>query len=222
MGSKNDMRPAARAFAERGYVTVTVQYRLAPQHHFPAQLHDAKCAVRWLRANADRYQVDPERIGVLGGSAGGHLALLVGLTEPRDGLEGEGGHPEQSSKVQAIINMMGPTDLSRPGWPEITEKMIVELLGSSRDQAPSAYRSASPASYVRRGAPPVLTLHGTKDPIIPYEQAQLLHASLRSAGAVTWLEPMRDKGHGGDLTPDDVRHYIGVIDEFLTRYLKPR
>ncbi|HEY7424472.1 MAG TPA: alpha/beta hydrolase [Gemmataceae bacterium] len=221
-GTKNDMRPAARAFAEHGYVAVTVQYRLAPQHRFPAQLHDAKCAVRWLRANVDRYQVDPERIGVLGGSAGGHLALLVGLTEPKDGLEGEGGHPEQSSKVQAVINMMGPTDLNRSGWPEMTEKMIAGLLGGSRDQEPTAYRCASPASYVRRGAPPVLTLHGTKDSIVPYEQAQLLHASLRAAGATTWLEPMKDKGHGGDLTPDDMRRYVGVINEFLTRYLKPR
>ncbi len=221
MGSKNEMRPVARSFAERGYVAVPVQYRLAPRHRFPAQLHDAKAAVRWLRANADRYRVDPERIGALGGSAGGHLALLLGLTEPKDGLEGEGGHPEQSSKVQVVINMMGPTDLSRPGWPEMTDKMIADLLGGSREQEPAVYRSASPASYVHRGAPPVLTLHGTKDPIVPYEQAQLLHASLRRAGAITWLEPMKDKGHGGDLTPDDMRRCVGVIDEFLARYLKP-
>jgi acetyl esterase/lipase len=221
-GSKNEMRPAARAFAEKGFVTVAVEYRLAPRHRFPAQLHDVKCAVRWLRANADRYQIDPERIGVLGGSAGGHLALLLGLTEPTDGLEGEGGCPEQSSRVQVVINLMGPVDLSRPGWPDATERMIADLVGGSREKTLAAYRSASPFTYIHRGAPPVLTIHGTKDELVPFDQAKLLHASLRAAGVTTWLEPMRDKGHGGDWTSDDMKRCVGVVQEFLARNLIAR
>ena len=221
-GSKNDMRPAARAFAEKGYATVAVEYRLTPQHRFPAQLHDVKCAVRWLRANAARCQVDPERIGVMGGSAGGHLALLLALTEPKDGLEGDGGCPEQSSKVQAVINLMGPVDLSRPGWPDVTERMIADLVGGNRERTLAACRSASPFSYIHRGAPPVLTIHGTKDEIVPYDQARLLHESLRAAGVTTWLEPLKDKGHGGDWTPDDMKRCVGVVQEFLARNLLPR
>ena len=85
----------------------------------------------------------------MGQSAGGHLALLLGLTEPGDGFEGDGGHPEQSSKVQAVVNLMGPTDLTQPGWPAPTEKMLADLLGGGRDKVPAAYRAASPAAYVR-------------------------------------------------------------------------
>lgn len=221
-GSKNEMRPAARAFAEKGYVTAAVGYRLAPRYHFPAQLHDVKCAVRWLRANADRYQVDSQRIGVLGGSAGGHLALLLGLTEPKDGLEGEGGWREQSSKVQAVINLMGPVDLSRPGWPEATEHMIADFVGGSRAKAFEAYRSASPFTYIHRGAPPILTIHGTKDGLVPFDQAQLLHSSLRTAGVTTWLEPMKDKGHGGDWNSDDLKRCVGVVEDFLAQNLTAR
>jgi acetyl esterase/lipase len=222
VGSKNDFRPLARAFAERGYVAVTVAYRLAPQHKFPAQVEDAKCAVRWLRANARRYRVDPERIGVVGVSAGAHLALLLGLTDARDGLEGSGGHPEQSSRVQAVINCMGPTDLTRPGWPAVSDRMIVALVGGTREQLPAVYRAASPLTYVRPGAPPVLTIHGTSDSLVPYEQAMLLHAALGEAGVPSYLETMRDRGHADDWTGEEMLRIAGVILDFADRHLMQR
>ena len=143
-------------------------------------------------------------LGRLGFSAGAHLALLLGLTEPKDGFEGDGGHPEQSSKVQAVVNMMGPTDLSRSAWPSQTDRLITDLLGGSREQIPSVYWAASPLAYVHRGGPPVLTMHGTKDPIVPFEQAQLLHASLRRAHATSRLEPVKDKGHGEDWSREEL------------------
>jgi acetyl esterase/lipase len=219
-GTKGFLGGITHAFAERGYVAVTVEYRLAPKHKFPAQLQDVKCAVRWLRANASRYQIDPDRIGALGFSAGAHLALLLGLTEPKDGFEGEGGHREQSSKVQVVVNMMGPTDLSRPAWPAVTDKLLAGLLGGSREQIPSAYWTASPLAYVRPGAPPVLTMHGTKDAIVPFEQAKLLHASLRSVHGTSRLEPVKNKGHGEDWSREESLRGLGLIGEFMDKYLK--
>src|SRR5579885_3546866 len=126
-GCHEGFRPLAGALASQGYAVATVGYRLAPRYRFPAQIQDAKCAVRWLRANAPRYQIDSERIGALGFSAGAHLALLLGLTEAQDGLEGDGGNPEQSSRVQAVINISGPTDLTRTDWPDATRLILADF-----------------------------------------------------------------------------------------------
>ncbi len=221
-GSKDEYRPLAQAFAQQGYVAVTVSYRLAPKHKFPAPIEDAKCAVRWLRANAARCQLDPERVGAVGISAGAHLALLLGLTEPADGLEGQGGNPGQSSRVQVVVNCMGPTDLARPGWLPTTDKVIADLMGGSRETIPAAYRAASPVSYVRRGAPPVLTIHGTTDLIVPYEQARLLHAALDRVGATSRLEPLPGKGHGENWNLEDLQRAAGVMIQFTDQHLKGR
>lgn len=122
-GNRQAYRGGIEAAARRGYVAATISYRLMQYDEakketttaapiFPAQIHDAKAAIRWVRANAEKYHVDPNRIGVTGGSAGGHLSLLVGLTDPASGLEGESGNPDQSSRVQAVVNVFGPTDMS--------------------------------------------------------------------------------------------------------------
>jgi acetyl esterase/lipase len=221
-GCKEDLRFVARGFSERGYVAMTVSYRLAPQHKFPAPLNDAKCAVRWLRAHAAGYRVDPDRVGVMGFSAGAHLALLMGVTEPTDGLEGDGGYPEQSSRVQAVVNLMGPTDLHRGGWPAVTDQLLADLLGGGRDQIPAAYWAASPVAYVHRGAAPVLTFHGTNDPLVPYDQAKVLHASLRQARVSSRLETIKGKGHGEDWTRDELVHNVAIIQEFLDKTLAAR
>jgi acetyl esterase/lipase len=221
-GCKEDLTGSARAFAARGYVTVTVNYRLAPRHKWPAQIHDVKCAVRWLRANADRYHIDPDCIAASGNSAGGHLALLLGLTGPHDGFEGEGGHATQSSSVRAVVNLAGPTDLTRPGWSPIIENMIANWLGGSPKEAPTAYWGASPVSYARPGAPPVLTIHGTEDPVVPYEQARLLDTALHEARDSSLLEPLTKKGHFVDWNREDWQHCETVIADFLDRHLRKR
>ena len=221
-GSHEQLRPLAGILAGQGYVAASVGYRLAPRHKFPAQIQDVKCAVRWLRANAERYQIDSERIGVLGFSAGAHLALLLGLTQASDGLEGDGGNAEQSSRVQAVVNFFGPTDLTRPEWPPATRALIFDLLGGSREQIPGVYRAASPVSYVHRGAPPVLTLHGTADPVVPYEQAKLLHTALRRARVSSRLEPVHGKGHGDNWTSESQTRHVALIREFLDTNLRQR
>jgi acetyl esterase/lipase len=219
-GAKEEYSKQARAWAERGYVTITVNYRLSPQHQFPAQLEDVKCAVRWLRANAARYQVDSECIGVMGNSAGGHLSLLLAFTEPSDGLEGHGGHPEQSSKVRAVINVAGPTDLAWPNWPGPTELVMVALLGGNRTKVPATYKAASPMSYLRPDVPPVLTIHGTTDSIVPFEQAERLHAALAKLGVSSRLETLSGKGHFVDWTPEDWQFTEAVARDFADRHLK--
>jgi acetyl esterase/lipase len=219
-GSHVDHRQQASTLAGQGYVAASVGYRLAPRHKFPAQIHDVKCAVRWLRANADRYGIDRQRVGVVGYSAGAHLALLLGMTEAQNGLEGDGGNPDQSSGVQAVINLAGPTDLTRPDWPEFTRAIVFDWIGGSLEQMPDVYRAASPITYVHRGAPPVLTIHGTEDKIVPYEQAKLLHSALRRAKVPSRLEPVHGKGHGENWTPEDVKHMEKLIREFFDKNLR--
>ncbi len=219
-GSHELFRPIAAGFAAHGYVAATVGYRFAPRHKFPAQIQDVKCAVRWLRANAQRYPIDSERIGTLGFSAGGHLALLLGMTEAKDGLEGDGGNAGQSSSVQAVINVSGPTDLTRPGWSPPIEGVIADLLGGSRQQMPGVYWAASPLAYVHRGAPPVLTIHGTEDPVVPYEQAELLHTSLRKARVRSRLTPLHGKDHGENWTPQNQQRNATAILDFLDKNLR--
>ena len=221
-GSHDLLRPLAGLLAAQGYVAATVGYRLAPRHKFPAQIQDVKCAVRWLRANAVRYQIDSDHIGALGFSAGAHLTLLLGLTEASDGLEGDGGNLEQSSRVQAVINISGPTDLTRPEWPELTRALLFDLMGGSREQLPGLYRAASPLTYVHRGAPPVLTIHGTADPVVPYEQARLLHTALRRARVSSRLQPVHGKGHGDDWTSESQARNAALIREFLDTNLRQR
>src|SRR5258708_4320036 len=110
-GKKDDLKDAIRDAALKGYATVSVGYRLAPKDPFPAQVEDVKCAVRWMRSHADELKLDPKRIGAIGFSAGAHLSMMLGVMDPADGLEGDGGWPDQSSKVQAVVSYFGPTDL---------------------------------------------------------------------------------------------------------------
>jgi acetyl esterase/lipase len=197
-GSRKQFAQTLAALAGRGYVVVAPDYRLAPQARFPAQLHDCKAAVRWLRANAGKYHIDPDRIGVVGFSAGGHLACLVGLVRPEDGLEGDGGNQQQSSRVQAVVSFFGPTDLTSNDWSPIAEKTnLIPLLGGSREQVPEAYRRASPISYAGRvGAPAFLFLHGSEDRVVRPEQSQRLADKVRGGGGLCRVVTIEGAGHG--------------------------
>jgi acetyl esterase/lipase len=209
-GSKSAYEPIIRQFADAGYAAAAVEYRFAPTHKWPAQVEDVKCAVRYLRAHAKELNIDPNRIGAVGDSAGGHLALLLGLMDPKDGLEGNGGNPAVSSKVQAVVNIYGPVDLRT--WhvlPEAeafavqtfgksSEALLADFVGTPDRTAP-LMAQASPVTYVNAGDPPILTFHGTKDPIVPFEQAKVLQAALEKAGVAQKLVPLEGGGHGLDL-----------------------
>lgn len=196
----NQIRVAAR----RGYVAITVSYRLTQpdesgkaENPWPAQINDTKCAVRWLRANADKYHVDPNRIGVTGGSAGGHLSLMVGLADESAKLEGNGGHQDQSSRVQAVVNYFGPTEMKAEyRTNDFVRKLVKTLLGGTPEEVPDRYENASPVTYISSDDPPVLTLQGTKDPLVPDSQARLLDEQMKSKGAHHELMILEGAGHG--------------------------
>ncbi len=194
-GSKASLQALTTRLAKEGFVAITVQYRFAPKHPFPAQVEDVKCAVRWLRANADKLGLNPEKIGAIGFSAGGHLSLMLGATDAKDGLEGDGGHPNHDSKVQAVVNFFGPADL-RLKYPDIVHGLLRDFVGGEIQEKQDVIRLASPVSYLDGKDAPILTFHGTADPIVPYEQATVLDQACKEAKLPHRLETLEQAGHG--------------------------
>jgi acetyl esterase/lipase len=213
------MTKTLEALARQGYVAVAPDYRLAPKHRFPGCLEDCKAAIRWVRANASRLRVDSSRVGVVGLAAGGHLACLLGVTTSADHLEGEGGNPEQSSRVQAVVSFFGPTDLTQPIWgPEAKRNNLEPLLGGTQANSPDAYRKASPVTYVKNDPPPFLFLHGGNDQVVPPSQSRDLAERLRKAGGSAKVVIMEGEGHG--FQGDNVRRGITEMLVFLDETLK--
>jgi endo-1,4-beta-xylanase len=184
-------------YAAKGYVCISVNYRLTDEVPFPACVEDVKCAVRWLRAHADQYGLDPARIGAYGNSAGAHLVAMLGLVGPNAGLEGDGPYQEQSSLVQAVCCSATPTDFSNWGSPGKSFRGESTLLAGSPETLADRKKQASPISYVGPGAPSFLIIHGTADRTVPFSQGERFAAALKKAGAkdVTFLE-FEDAGHG--------------------------
>ncbi len=197
VGGRQDMNHFIEGVARLGYVGVSPDYRLVPTARFPAQVEDCKAAVRWLRANATKYRVRPDRIGVIGFSGGGHLACMLGVTGPADGLEGSGGNADQSSAVQVVVSFFAPTDFSTRDWPaDLEREVIVPFLGGTATEQPDAYRRASPITYVKRDTPPFLIFHGTNDKLIPVDQSKRLAEKLKSFGVPVELVILEGEGHG--------------------------
>lgn len=172
-GGRQDYRVYTTWFAQQGYVAATIGYRLSKEALFPAAVEDAKCAVRWMRANAESLGVDPDRIVVLGGSAGGHLAMMVGYSADDKTLEGAGGHAEVSSAVAAVVDIYGPYDFETPEGK--SAEVVKDFLGKrSYEEAPELWKRLSPATYLNAGDPPTLIIHGSIDEIVPISQAEML------------------------------------------------
>jgi len=219
-GNRQEMNHFIEGVAGLGYVGVTVAYRLVPAARFPAQLEDCKAAVRWLRANAAKYRINPKRIGVVGFSAGGHLASMLGVTGKNDGLEGAGGNPDQSSRVQAVVSFFGLTDFSTRDWPRDLENGVIEpFLGGSFADHGDEYRRASPITYVTRDAPPFLFFHGSEDKLVPIDQSKRLGEKLRNAGVFAEVNVLEGEGHGfTDATNQKtMRRMLDFLDAHLKR-----
>jgi acetyl esterase/lipase len=216
-GNKGEFENLIRDSARNGYVAVSIDYRLAPKHLFPAQIEDCKCAVRWLRAHAKEQHVDPSRIGVVGSSAGAHLAMMLGAMDSADGLEGDGGSSEASSKPQVVVSFAGPTNLRSP-FP-ISKTLIATFLGGTPADKPDVYRLASPITYVNSGDAPMLLFQGTRDPLVPFEQAYQMVEALTKAGVQGRVEFLLLAGHGWDKRDNSL--VMRATFDFLDRYLKP-
>ena len=217
-GNKADMRPILPQFAQRGYVAISPQYRFCPKDAFPAQVYDVKAAVRWLKSNAKKFKVDPDRLGAIGFSAGGHLALLLGLTGPADGLEGDVSAGAPDSRVKAVVNYFGPTDLAAKDIPDICKPWVKDFLGVSPQDRPDAAAKASPLTFVSNDDAPVLTFQGTKDSLVPYTQAIKLADAMSSAGVPGRVELILGADHGW--AGAEMARTVNETFGFLDRYLK--
>ncbi len=204
------------ALQSAGFLVVSVNYRLAPEYVFPAMIEDVKCAVRHLRAHAGEYSLAPNRIGVWGGSAGGHLVALLGTSDESAGFD-LGEYIDQSSRVQAVVDMFGPADLTVnfEGGYEKTRQVF--------DGFDAAL--ASPVTYVTADDPPFLMLHGDSDQLVPIEQSQILLAAFESAGVPAELITVINAGHsfkpteGKTISPSR-KEITQLVVDFFTEYLK--
>lgn len=195
-GDRTQFQPQAIQMASNGFVGAAIDHRFVPDDVFPAALHDAKAAVRWLRANADTYNIDPSRIGVAGGSSGGHLAALVGTTDGVAEFEG-GGNLGFSSTVQAVAAFNPVIDLV-DFWErgDGATDIIELLLGVSFTDDPELWANASPISHVTAAAAPFLLLHGTTDETVPYAQSVDMMNALSEVGVLAEIFTADRAGHG--------------------------
>ena len=229
-GDKSHMHRWLKKFASSGYVAVSVGYRFAPAFKWPSQVEDAKTAVRFLRANAQQFNIDPDRIGVMGESAGGYLALMLGFTDSTDSLEGEGGYQSYSSRVQAVVSFFSATDFSGRTWqlsPELEAEIqryynkslpqvIADFTGTNDTDDP-LLKKISVLPYVDKNDPPVLMFHGDSDPYSPIERAQKFEQALTQANVSHELIIVKGGGHGwtGELQEETSRRMTEFFDRIL-------
>jgi acetyl esterase/lipase len=210
-------------FLAAGYAVASLNYRLSGDALFPAQIEDCKAAVRWLRAQAGKYNLDPERFGVWGASAGGHLAAMVGLTAAGKTFE-TGENREVSSGVQAVADYFGPTDFLQMDTHRLPSGQVHDLanspesklVGGPIQENKEKVAKANPITYVTAKAPPFFIAHGDMDPLVPYHQSQLLEAALKQAGVPVQFYPVKGGGHGfHDVTADQ------LMMAFFAKILRP-
>ncbi len=213
-GNKNMYRPYATRYAQKGYVVASISYRLSGEAPFPAAIQDAKCAVRWMRAHAAEYKVDPNYICVLGGSAGGHIAMMVGYCPDEKEMEGSGGYENFSSRVQAVVNIYGPCDLAVPVLRD-AESIRKFLGGRTYDEAPELYKKASPFYYLTKNTPPTLILHGTLDSLVPINQSDELAKRLKETGVPYTYDRLEGWPHVMDMAEIVFNRCVFFIDRFL-------
>jgi acetyl esterase/lipase len=209
----------ALSFVDKGYAVASINYRLSQHALFPAQIEDCKAVIRWLRANAKKYHLDPNHIGVWGASAGGHLAALLGTAGGAKHLEGKGGNLDQSSRVQAVVDWFGPSDLAMMG--EQDKQLgspIALLIGTTVTENRDKARKASPISYVGKDAAPFLIMHGDKDNIVPLAQSEALAEALKKAGVEVTLRVIKGSGHGSPefISPENRK----LIEDFFAKHLR--
>lgn len=233
-GDKSHMHKWLRKFASAGFVGVSVGYRFAPQFKWPAQIQDVKTAVQYLRAHAGELNIDPTRIGAMGESAGGYLALMLGVTSPDDGLEPQNEYTNPSN-VQAVVSFVSATDFTLPGLPltpaleaemqqyykKSLKEVRTDFTGASGPDDP-ILKKISVLSYVDKTDPPVLMFYGDIDPIVSIEHAYRLELALKKAGVPNELIIVKGGGHGwsGNLQEETTIRMLAFFEGILKN--KPR
>ncbi|MFB3890807.1 MAG: alpha/beta hydrolase fold domain-containing protein [Phycisphaerae bacterium] len=220
-GSKADC--PALPLVRRGYIAASIDYRLTQEAIFPAQIEDCKAAVRFLRANARKYFIDADHVGAWGLSAGGHLAALMGTSGGVKDLEGAAGNLDQSSRVQCIVDLCGPTDLLKL----LDQKSVIDrrsllayeskLLGGLIEDKKELAARANPITYIGKDCPPFLIFHGDRDVVVPINQSELLNEALKAAGVDVRYEVVKGAGH--DFGNNQAK-MLPVIYAFFDKHLK--
>ncbi|MEK6644747.1 MAG: alpha/beta hydrolase [Planctomycetota bacterium] len=202
VGDRSDECNLAAFLASMGYTAATASYRLCTEQgpHYPIPMQDALAAVKYMRSHAADFGADPTRIAVGGESAGGQLALMIGLVKDH-AIFGDDSHAGVSTEVSAVINIYGPSDLSLlfAGSGFVVQKLALAYLGCTPRDCPEKWKAASPVTYVRKDAPPVLTIQGDNDTVVPYAQAETLQKAIQAVGGRSRLVRVRGAGHGWGL-----------------------
>jgi acetyl esterase/lipase len=221
-GSKTNC-PAV-PLVNRGFVVASINYRLSGHAVFPAQINDCKAAIRWLRANAETYRINGDHIGVWGSSAGGHLVALLGTSGDVDDLEGDFGHADQSSRVQAVCDWFGPTDLLLMNEQagdrgtidhDAADSPESKLLGGPLQENADKAKRAGPITYVTSDDPPFLIVHGNQDPLVHWQQSQMLADSLKDSGCDVTLTIVPGAGHGRFRDPEITEASLRFFEKTL-------
>ncbi len=224
VGSKegNADNPPPFHYVLQGYAVASINYRLSQHAIWPAQIEDCKAAVRWLRAHATQYNLDPDRFAAWGPSAGGHLVTMLGTTDHVTEFE-VGAQTDVSSRVQCVVDYFGPTDFLQMDDQRLPDGMIhnapdspeSELVGGNIQEHPGKVAAANPITYVTQEVPPFLIVHGNQDPLVPYGQSELLVAALEKVGADVTFYTVKGGGHGGFTDPEVPR----LTTEFLAKHI---
>ncbi len=212
-GDRKPLRGYGILLGREGYLCVCSEYRLSGEAKWPAQIHDVKAALRWMRANSAHLGIDPERIAIEGNSAGAHLALVAGGTPNLPEFEGEGGNPGAGTQVSAVISIYGPSDLVGG---EAADQ-ISSLMGT--DTSEERMRGASPLSYATADYPPTMLIHGTADMTVPWQSSQRMHEALQEAGVPVDVHYFAEQPHAFDREPAYGRQTASLMRLFLARYL---
>ena len=196
-GDKNGFAAIAARLAGAGFAAACIEYRVSDEAPFPAAVNDTKAAVRWLKANADGYGLNPDTIGAIGGSSGAHLAAYLGTTHRMDELDGDGGNPDESNRVHAVVALAVVADFTRVPTPAgQTQPGAVEaFLGAPYGENPDLWALASPLVHVHAGAAPLLLIHSDADGVVPYDQSVRFEAEYEKAGATAELVTIEGAPH---------------------------
>jgi len=221
---------AVAKMVPQGYIVASIEYRFSQKAIFPAQIQDCQAAIRWLRARSKQYNIDTDKIGVVGSSAGGHLSSLVGTSGGKKAFPPIGGNEDQSDKVQCVCDIFGPSDFStvvQQAADDKNVKSIFEfntpkdpysgLIGTKLDDKAKA-DAVSPVHYISTDTPPFLILHGTHDTLVPYAQSTQFQAALKEKSIPVWLQTLPGSGHGGAAFAKPA--VIKLMATFFDKYLK--
>lgn len=216
-GKRADYLPYLIDFANQGYVTATVSYRLQKEAKFPAAVQDVQCAIKWLRAHAHKYFIDPDKIAVIGGSAGGHLSMMAGYAANDPLFRDDCKFDSVTGRVQAVVNLYGPADLTTPYAQARYETN--DFIGRTFAEAPELYRKASPLFYITPDDPPTLIFHGTIDELVPVSQSDSLKQKLDEIGVQAEYHRLKGWPHTMDLAASVNEYCQYYMKAFFDRYI---